>query len=110
MPGDAPGHPVVVRRTAGTQCPHPRGGDVSRSLRFVPVTKTERRVAKALALEPGGPPTAQARIAGQGIKALLKTGWRFSAARPAGLLRIQRITALAGGAQQVPRGVEITPE
>jgi epsilon-lactone hydrolase len=83
---------------------------VSRSLRFMPVTKTERRVATALALEPGGPPTAQARIAGQVIKALLKTGWRCSADSPAGLLRIQRITALAGGAQQVPRGVEITPE
>src|SRR5258708_19413133 len=77
----APGCRTDVR--PGHNAPHPRGGDVSRSLRFMPVTKTERRVAKTLALEPGGPPTAQARIAGQVIKALFKTGWRCRADSPA---------------------------
>ncbi|MGI5167377.1 alpha/beta hydrolase [Spirillospora sp. CA-253888] len=80
------------------------------ALRPVATTPAERRVARALALEPGGPPTLQSRIANRVIRALLRTAWEHGPDGDAGLIRVQRATDLLGRLQAVPRGVAITPQ
>ncbi|WP_019629489.1 alpha/beta hydrolase [Actinomadura atramentaria] len=82
----------------------------STRLRFVATTPAQRRVARALALEPGLPPTGKARIAARVIRVLLRSAWEYGPDGEAGMLLIQRATALAGRFQGVPRGVRITPE
>ncbi|MFC4911141.1 alpha/beta hydrolase [Actinomadura gamaensis] len=73
-------------------------------------TRAERRIARVLSLEPGGPPTFQARVANLFIRAIGRTFWEFSPAGDAGLLRVQRATRLLGYAQRLPRGVAIEPQ
>jgi monoterpene epsilon-lactone hydrolase len=78
-------------------------------VRITPVTKAEHRVATALALEPGGPPTAQARIANRVIRTVLKRAWAGMEESPEGMLRLRRFVAMSPPARP-PRGVEITRE
>ncbi|GAA2604077.1 alpha/beta hydrolase [Actinomadura fulvescens] len=80
---------------------------LSTRIRLAPATAAERRVAQAIALEPGGPPSLQARIGNRVIKILLKTAWQYGPDSEAGLIRIQRATDLLGRLQAVPRGVAI---
>lgn len=79
-------------------------------IRTVATTPAERRVARALALEPGGPPSLQARVANRVIRTSMKTAWHYSPDTEAGLLWIQKATELLGRFQAVPRGVAITPQ
>ncbi|MBW8481500.1 alpha/beta hydrolase [Actinomadura parmotrematis] len=79
-------------------------------IRTVASTPAERRVVRALALEPGGPPTLRARVAGRVIRAVGRSAWEFGPDTDAGLLRIQRATALLSRFQAVPRGVAIEPQ
>lgn len=77
-----------------------------------PVAKTpaQRRVAEALALEPGGPPSRQARVTGRIMKHTLRTIWAMSPASPAGLRGFRRVTAMQESAgSRPPEGVEIVP-
>ncbi|WP_329519589.1 alpha/beta hydrolase [Spirillospora sp. NBC_01491] len=85
------------------------------SIRPVPVrpvatTAAERRIARALALEPGGPPSLQARVTGQVIRMVVKSVWQRTPDTDAGLARFQRVTELMSAVQRVPRGVAITPQ
>ena len=74
-----------------------------------PVTRAEHRVATALALEPGGPPTASARVANRIIHLVIRQMWAAIPSTPEGLLRMRRLITLSPPARP-PRGVEITPE
>ncbi|MCW2887747.1 MAG: epsilon-lactone hydrolase [Streptosporangiaceae bacterium] len=74
-----------------------------------PTTPAGRRVAEAIALEPGGPPTLRARAAGQVIRTLVKSIWAYGPPGQAGLLFVRAMTG-AVPASPLPRGVEITPE
>jgi acetyl esterase/lipase len=78
-------------------------------IRITPVTRAEHRVATALALEPGGPPTARARIANRVIRMVMKRAWAGTPSTTDGLLRLRRLTTLRSQ-MRPPRGVEITPE
>jgi acetyl esterase/lipase len=75
------------------------------SIVLTPASAAGRRVARALALEPGGPPTPQARAVSQVLRALLKTPWQYGPAGEAGLRFMERITRHVPGF--VPRGVVI---
>jgi len=81
----------------------------STMIRINPVTRAEHRIATALALEPGGPPTASARIANRVIRVMLKAAWAATPSTAAGMLRLRRLIAL-GPPGRPPSGVEITPE
>lgn len=70
----------------------------------------QRRLSRAIALEPGGRRTAQARIANKLIKALMRSAWQYGPATDAGLILLQRVMDLLGHATRVPPGVAITPE
>ncbi|GAA2421446.1 alpha/beta hydrolase [Actinomadura vinacea] len=80
------------------------------TVHFAPRTRTQRRVARALHLEPGGPPSARAAVAGQVVKALLKTAWSSVPNSFEGLLRFQRATGALGRVRTVPRGVSVAQE
>lgn len=80
------------------------------SIKPVGVTPAERRIAKALAMEPGGPPSPQARIANKVIRTFMKSVWEFGPDSDAGLIQVFRATELMSLAQRVPRGVAITPQ
>ncbi|MFI0351565.1 alpha/beta hydrolase [Actinomadura sp. 9N407] len=77
-----------------------------------PVARTaaERRVLNALALEPGGPPSPQARIAGKIVRSVLMTFWGSLPDTDDGLRRFQRANDLFSRVQTVPRGVSIAQE
>ncbi|WP_018655795.1 alpha/beta hydrolase fold domain-containing protein [Actinomadura flavalba] len=79
-------------------------------LRPVATTPVQRRIVRALAHEPGQPPSTRARVAGRVIRVLLRSAWEFGPDSDAGLVRIQRATDLAGRFQLVPRGTDITPQ
>jgi acetyl esterase/lipase len=81
----------------------------SSAVRFAPVTQAEHRIATALALEPGGPPTVSARIANRVIRGTLKATWSALPSTPDGMLRLRRLTSL-GPPARLRRGVEIIPE
>ncbi|REE96057.1 alpha/beta hydrolase [Thermomonospora umbrina] len=68
-------------------------------------TRTERRLAKVLALEPGGRPTPAARIAGGVIRVFGRSVWEWGPGGDTGLLLIQRLTERLGRLQAVPAGV-----
>ncbi|GLW62149.1 hydrolase [Actinomadura rubrobrunea] len=80
------------------------------TLRLVAATAAQRKVARTLAMEPGGPPTLRARIANQVIRAVLMTAWRCTPDSEAGMTRMQRATDLLGRLLAVPRGVSISPQ
>jgi acetyl esterase/lipase len=82
----------------------------TRTVGIVPRTRTERRVARGLALEPGGPPSVQARVAGQAVRALVKGVWSTLPDSREGLLRFQRAADLVAALQAVPRGVSFARE
>ena len=82
----------------------------TRAVPIVARTRAERRVARGLALEPGGPPSVQARIAGQMAKVLVKGAWSAIPDSPEGLLRFQRAAERVALIQSVPRGVSLTQE
>jgi len=69
-----------------------------------------RRLAAAIALEPQDGPTPQARMAGRFIRMFGKSAWQYGPDGDAGLVRLQRATALLSRLQFVPPGVTITPE
>ncbi|RMI30033.1 alpha/beta hydrolase, partial [Actinomadura harenae] len=81
-----------------------------RTVRPVAATRAQRAVARALALEPGGPPSLQARVANKVIRATIRAFWELSPRGDAGLLRVQRAGNLLGYAQGAPRGVTFAPE
>ncbi|MEU6041827.1 alpha/beta hydrolase [Actinomadura sp. NPDC047616] len=81
-----------------------------RPLRLVAATAAQRRVARTLAMEPGGPPTLRARIANQVIRAVMKTAWQCAPDSEAGMTRIQRATDVLGRLQAVPPGVSTAPQ
>ncbi|MQY03892.1 alpha/beta hydrolase [Actinomadura macrotermitis] len=74
-------------------------------IRPVASTRAERRVVRALSMEPGGPPSPQARVAGKVIRVLLRSAWEYGPDNDAGLVAIHRATQLLGRLQAVPRGV-----
>ncbi|MFC0037889.1 alpha/beta hydrolase [Actinomadura rayongensis] len=82
----------------------------SSRIRPVASTPAQRRVARALALEPGLPPTARARAASRVIRLGLRSVWEHGPDGDAGMLLVQRATALLARFQLVPRGVTITPQ
>jgi acetyl esterase/lipase len=75
---------------------------------FLPVNPVQRRIAQALALEPGGPPTRQALLANQIIRALIKTVWAYGPKGEAGLLFMRRVVDRLPAAP-LPRGVSVEP-
>ncbi|MBO2446872.1 alpha/beta hydrolase [Actinomadura barringtoniae] len=79
-------------------------------IRLVATTAAERRVARVLAMEPGGRPTLSARIANRVIKSMMKTAWQYGPETDAGLIRIRRATDLMARLEIIPRGVAITPQ
>ncbi|MGK5553934.1 alpha/beta hydrolase [Actinomadura kijaniata] len=81
------------------------------ALRPVATTRAERRVARVLAMEPGGPPSLRARIAHRVIRAVGRSFWESLPDTDAGLVRLQRATdLLARYVQSAPRGVAFTPQ
>ncbi|MEV5568437.1 alpha/beta hydrolase [Spirillospora sp. NPDC052269] len=82
----------------------------TRTVRPVAATRAQRAVARALSLEPGGPPTLQARVANKVIRATLRAFWEASPRDDAGLLRVQRAANLLAYAQGNPRGVTFAPQ
>lgn len=66
----------------------------------------KRRVAEAMALEPGGPPTRRAVMTGRIIRAVVKTAWAYSPAGEAGL-RFMRSAVSRTPALPLPRGVSV---
>ena len=85
-------------------------GTGTRDTRPVTDTPVGRRIARALALEPGGPPSAQARLACQVVKAVVKGGWASISDTDEGLLRFQRMTDAFSHVQTVPPGVALAAE
>jgi monoterpene epsilon-lactone hydrolase len=79
-------------------------------IRLVATTAAERRVARTLAMEPGGRPTLSARIANRVIRALMRTMWEYGPETEAGLIRIRRATEVMARLETIPRGVAITPQ
>ncbi|GAA3944582.1 alpha/beta hydrolase [Actinomadura viridis] len=79
-------------------------------IRPVARTAAERRIARELALEPGGPPSLRARLTGRAVRALVKTAWSSVPDSADGLIRFQRLSGLVSRAQTVPPGVAIARE
>ncbi|MFB4312871.1 alpha/beta hydrolase [Actinomadura sp. 21ATH] len=77
------------------------------AVRPVARTAAERRVMAALALEPGGPPSLQARIVGRILRSAIMTAWNSLPDTDAGLRRFQRGNDLFARVQSVPRGVAV---
>lgn len=69
-------------------------------------SRVRRRVAEAMALEPGEVPTRQAVLAGRVIRALVRTMWAHSPAGEAGLRFVRSVTSRTP-ALPLPRGVSI---
>jgi monoterpene epsilon-lactone hydrolase len=65
-----------------------------------------RKVAGDVAIEPGGPPTVEARIAGIAIRMALKWVWAISPDGPAGLSALRKVVESLGR-RPIPRGVRI---
>ena len=85
-------------------------GTGTRDTRPEAATPVKRRIARALALEPGGPPSVQARIASQLVRAVVRGTWSSIPDTDEGLLRFQRLTDLFSRVQTVPRGVALGHE
>jgi acetyl esterase/lipase len=85
-------------------------GTGTRDLQPEATTPVKRRIARALALEPGGPPSAQARVAVQVARAAVRGAWASIPDTDDGLLRFQRIADLFSRVQAVPRGVSLAYE
>ncbi|GAA4132410.1 alpha/beta hydrolase [Actinomadura keratinilytica] len=79
-------------------------------LHLAAATAAQRRVARTLAMEPGGPPTLRARIANQLLRATVKTAWQCAPDSPAGLTRMQRVVGAVARLQAVPPGVSTAPQ
>jgi acetyl esterase/lipase len=73
-------------------------------------TPAERRIADALALEPGGPPSVQARLGGGLVRTVVRGLWSSMPDSDEGLLRFQRIIDFYSRLQSVPRGVSLDAE
>jgi epsilon-lactone hydrolase len=67
-------------------------------------------ITRALALEPGGPPSVQARFMGRVARALVRGAWSSIPDTDEGLLRFQRAVAAYSRAQAMPRGVALAAE
>jgi monoterpene epsilon-lactone hydrolase len=67
---------------------------------------TKERVESEIALEPGGPPTLQARIANRVIRALVRSVWAYGPPGPAGMRFVHRITTSIPYPPP-PRGVRV---
>lgn len=89
--------------------PSPPESPHSTMIKITPVTRAEHRVAAAISLEPGGPPTASAWVANRVLRIILKRLWAVTPSTNEGLLRLRRITSLSPRIRP-PRGVEIIPE
>ncbi len=65
----------------------------------------QERVAATVALEPGGPPSRAARIAGRVLRGSLRVLWQCSPPGPSGMRFLRRATAVVR--MPTPRGVRI---
>ncbi|WP_051467976.1 alpha/beta hydrolase [Actinomadura oligospora] len=95
---------------APDSAPAPSPSSARRTVRPVASTRAQRSVARSLSLEPGGPPSLQARVANKVIRMVLRSFWEGSPQTDAGLLRVQRATALLAYAQSNPRAVSFVPQ
>src|SRR5262245_24143632 len=74
------------------------------------LTPAERRLAKAPALVPGGPPSLRARAFNQVLTVMLKSPWQKSPDSDAGLIEVRRATERSARFQTIPRGVTFEPQ
>lgn len=97
--------------------PDPTGGPAPtptapepRTVRPVASTRAQRGVARALALEPGGPPSFQARASNRVIRAVMRSFWEKAPHDDSGLLRVQRAAVVLAYAQSIPSSIKIEPQ
>ncbi|MCP2336681.1 alpha/beta hydrolase [Actinomadura rupiterrae] len=104
VPADTSGIPAAASPA------EPGAVPARRTVRVVATTRVERRIARVLALEPGGPPTLRARVANQFIRAIGRNLWAYSPSTDAGLLLVHRLSSLLVHTGALPRGVTVEPQ
>lgn len=77
---------------------------------FVAVSGAEQRAVRALTLEPGGPPTAKARVVNQVIKVTMKNLWQHGPESAGGLRTIRRAFDVLSRFEAIPHRVRIHEE
>jgi monoterpene epsilon-lactone hydrolase len=82
----------------------------TRDVQSATTNPAQRRIARAIAYEPGGPPSMAARVMGQISRAVLKGSWASIPDTDEGLIRFRRAMDLYSRIMTVPRGVSLTTE